>query len=95
MRDRRILPPLEHRGRLFREQIAARVARSRVRAAKSAERAHPMGWSVKTLTVLWYATAGKDGPHVQRDRPWYTQKVCRPSPTCSGHCAWPMGARSS
>lgn len=46
-----------------------------VRTPKSVERTHPMCWFVQTLTVLWYATARKDEPHVQRDRPWYTQKA--------------------
>lgn len=50
----------------------------RVRSAKSVERAHPMAWFVQTLTILWYATAGRSGPEVKRDRPWYTTK---PTPT--------------
>ncbi|MDB5312617.1 MAG: transposase family protein [Gemmataceae bacterium] len=37
-----------------------------------------MAWFVQTLTILWSATAGKSGPEVKRDRPWYTAKV---SPT--------------
>jgi DDE superfamily endonuclease len=46
----------------------------RVWSARSVERAHPMAWFVLSLTVLWYAVAGKDGPQVQRERPWYTDK---------------------
>jgi hypothetical protein len=46
-----------------------------VRAPQSVERAHPMCWFVQALTVLWYAAGGKDGPQVQRDRPWYTHQV--------------------
>lgn len=42
---------------------------------RSVERAHPMAWLVQSLTVLWYATAGRDGPHVRRDRPWYKRRV--------------------
>jgi len=45
-----------------------------VRTAKSVERAHPMAWFVTSVTVLWYAVAGKDGSHVHRDRPWYKNK---------------------
>lgn len=37
-------------------------------------RAHPMAWFVQSVTILWYAVAGKDGSQVQRDRPWYTGK---------------------
>jgi DDE superfamily endonuclease len=44
----------------------------RVRSEASVERAHPMAWFVLSLTVLWYAVAGKDGEQVQRQRPWYT-----------------------
>lgn len=40
----------------------------------SVERAHPMAWFVQSVTILWYAVVGKDGSHVQRDRPWYTEK---------------------
>lgn len=47
----------------------------RVRSAKSVDRAHPMAWFVQALTILWYATAGRSGPEVKRDRPWYTTKV--------------------
>jgi hypothetical protein len=43
----------------------------RVRTGPSVERAHPMAWLVQTLTVVWYAGGGKDGPQVVRDRPWY------------------------
>lgn len=41
---------------------------------QSVERAHPMAWLVLSLTVLWYALVGKDGPQVERDRPWYKDK---------------------
>jgi hypothetical protein len=47
----------------------------RVWSASSVERAHPMAWFVLSVTVLWYALAGKDGPQVQRTRPWYSGKV--------------------
>jgi DDE superfamily endonuclease len=43
----------------------------RVWCARSVERAHPMAWFVLSLTVLWYAVAGKGGRQVQRERPWY------------------------
>ena len=46
-----------------------------VRVERSVERAHPMAWFVASLTVVWYAASGKDGPQVHRDRPWYTQKT--------------------
>jgi hypothetical protein len=44
----------------------------RVWGERSVERAHPMAWFVLSLTVLWYAVAGKDGKQVRRERPWYT-----------------------
>ena len=47
----------------------------RVWSAPSVERAHPMAWLVQTLTVVWYAGAGKDGPQVHRDRGWYRERV--------------------
>jgi hypothetical protein len=40
-----------------------------------------MAGFVQTLTILWYATAGRSGPAVKRDRPWYTAKA---SPTFTG-----------
>lgn len=40
----------------------------------SVERAHPMAWFVQSVTILWYAVAGRDGSQVERDRPWYTTK---------------------
>lgn len=46
----------------------------RVWSERSVERAHPMAWFVLSLTVLWYAVAGKDGQQVHRERPWYTGK---------------------
>jgi hypothetical protein len=46
----------------------------RVRTPKSVERAHPMAWFVQSVTVLWYAGAGRQVPAVKRDRPWYTNK---------------------
>jgi hypothetical protein len=49
-----------------------------VRTEKSVARAHPMAWFVQAVTILWYATAGRECPEVQRDRPWYTHKT---SPT--------------
>ena len=42
--------------------------------ARSVERAHPMAWFVQSLTILWYAVAGREGSQVERDRPWYTTK---------------------
>jgi DDE superfamily endonuclease len=47
----------------------------RVWSEPSVERAHPMAWFVLSVTVLWYALAGKDGPQVHRERPWYSGKV--------------------
>ena len=44
-------------------------------APKSVERAHPMAWLIQTLTIVWYAAAGRDCPEVRRDRPWYKHKV--------------------
>lgn len=43
-------------------------------SAGSVERAHPMAWFVQSVTILWYAVAGRDGSGVQRDRPWYRTK---------------------
>jgi hypothetical protein len=40
----------------------------------SVERAHPMAWFVQSVTILWYAVAGREGSQVERDRPWYTTK---------------------
>jgi hypothetical protein len=45
-----------------------------VRTEPSVERTHPMAWFVQTLTILWYASAGREGAEVPRDRPWYTTK---------------------
>ena len=45
-----------------------------VRVGKSVERAHPMAWFVQSLTILWYAGDGRNGPQVRRDRPWYAGK---------------------
>ena len=47
----------------------------RVWSERSVERAHPMAWFVGTLTILWYAVSGHAGAQVERDRPWYPQKV--------------------
>ncbi len=47
----------------------------RVRSERGVERAHPMAWFIGSLTVLWYCLVGHEGPHVERDRPWYTTKV--------------------
>lgn len=44
-------------------------------SAPSVERAHPMAWFVGSLVVLWYCVAGHRGSHVERERPWYKQKV--------------------
>lgn len=43
-------------------------------SAGSVERAHPMAWFVQSVTILWYAVAGRDGSQAERDRPWYTTK---------------------
>jgi hypothetical protein len=50
----------------------------RVRSERSVERAHPMAWFVGSLTILWYCVKGHEGSHVERERPWYEDKV---SPT--------------
>jgi hypothetical protein len=47
----------------------------RVWSERSVERAHPMAWFVGSLTVLWYSVEGHQGSHVERDRPWYENKV--------------------
>src|SRR4051812_6585191 len=47
----------------------------RVRGARSVERAHPMAWFVGSLTILWYCVKGHEGSHVERERPWYEDKV--------------------
>jgi hypothetical protein len=47
----------------------------RVRSERSVERAHPMAWFVGSLTILWYCLKGHEGSHVERDRPWYEDKV--------------------
>jgi len=47
----------------------------RVRSGRSVERAHPMAWFVGSPTVLWYCRDGRQGTHVQRERPWYKDKV--------------------
>jgi DDE superfamily endonuclease len=47
----------------------------RVWSARSVERAHPMAWFVGSLTILWYCIEGHEGPHVVKDRRWYTTKV--------------------
>jgi hypothetical protein len=41
---------------------------------RSVERAHPMAWFVQSVTILWYAVAGREGSQVERDRPWYTTR---------------------
>jgi DDE superfamily endonuclease len=43
-------------------------------SAGSVGRAHPMAWFVQSVTILWYAVAGREGSQVERDRPWYTTK---------------------
>ena len=47
----------------------------RVRSERSVERAHPMALFVGSLVVLWYCLKGHEGSHVQRERPWYRDKV--------------------
>lgn len=34
-----------------------------------------MAWFVGSLTILWYSVHGHEGSHVERDRPWYENKV--------------------
>jgi hypothetical protein len=34
-----------------------------------------MAWFVGSLTILWYCLEGHKGSHVERDRPWYKDKV--------------------
>jgi DDE superfamily endonuclease len=46
-----------------------------VYSARSVERAHPMGWFVANLVMLWYADVGRHEPQAQRHRPWYKNKV--------------------
>jgi hypothetical protein len=50
----------------------------RVWCELSVERAHPMGWFVGALVVVWYAQVGQYREQAQRHRPWYKDKV---SPT--------------
>ena len=47
----------------------------RVWSERSVERAHPMAWSLESLVILWYCVEGHRGAQVERQRPWYTQKV--------------------
>jgi hypothetical protein len=47
----------------------------RVRCPGAVERAHPMAWFVGSLVVLWYAGEGRSEEPVERQRPWYRQKV--------------------
>jgi hypothetical protein len=47
----------------------------RVWSERSVERAHPMAWFVGSLTILWYCLKGHEGSHVEKDRPWYKDKV--------------------
>lgn len=42
--------------------------------AAAVERAQPMAWFVTSLTILWYALWGRQGPQVERERPWYRDK---------------------
>jgi hypothetical protein len=42
---------------------------------RSVERAHPMAWFITSLTILWYCLKGHEGAHVERERPWYLDKV--------------------
>ncbi|SIO30604.1 hypothetical protein SAMN05444166_3645 [Singulisphaera sp. GP187] len=42
---------------------------------RSVERAHPMAWFVGSLTILWYCVKGHEGSHVERERPWYEDRV--------------------
>jgi hypothetical protein len=47
----------------------------RVWSERSVERAHPMAWFVSSLVILWYCAEGHRGSHVERERPWYQDKV--------------------
>ena len=47
----------------------------RVRSERSVERAHPMAWWLESLVILWYCVEGHRGSHVEKDRPWYKDKV--------------------
>jgi hypothetical protein len=47
----------------------------RVWSERSVERAHPMAWFVGSLTILWYCVKGHEGSHVERERPWYENKI--------------------
>ena len=47
----------------------------RVWSERSVERAHPMAWFVGSLTILWYCVKGHEGSHVERERPWYEERV--------------------
>jgi hypothetical protein len=47
----------------------------RVWSERSVERAHPMAWFVSSLVILWYCAEGHRGSHVDRERPWYLDKV--------------------
>jgi DDE superfamily endonuclease len=47
----------------------------RVWNERSVERAHPMAWFVSSLVILWYCAEGHQGSHVERERPWYQDKV--------------------
>ncbi len=47
----------------------------RVWSERSVERAHPMAWFVGSLTILWYCLKGHEGAHVERERPWYENKI--------------------
>ncbi|AGA31199.1 IS701 family transposase [Singulisphaera acidiphila] len=42
---------------------------------RSVQRAHPMAWFVGSLTILWYCVKGHEGSHVERERPWYEDRV--------------------
>ncbi len=47
----------------------------RVRSERSVEWAHPMAWFLESLTILWYCVEGHEGSHVEKERPWYKEKV--------------------
>ncbi len=36
---------------------------------------HPMAWFVGSLTILWYCAKSREGTHVERERPWYEDRV--------------------
>ena len=44
------------------------------RTELAVQRAHPMGWFVGGLVLVWYAQYGREGEQARWDRPWYRHK---------------------